>query len=90
VCETSPVTPKAQGPFNRRVRLVVEVRDDQDELDLATDVFTARGGGAYDSNAPLPRLVRLGCGVLLTGSMTFAGRLFAGSLDAVRPRLGLA
>ncbi|MFE0513696.1 hypothetical protein [Streptomyces sp. NPDC058964] len=30
-------------PFNRRVRLVVEVRDENDELELATSVFTAQG-----------------------------------------------
>ncbi|WP_336112448.1 hypothetical protein [Streptomyces sp. PTD9-10] len=30
-------------PFNRRVRLVVEVRDDHDELELAESVFAAQG-----------------------------------------------
>ena len=30
-------------PFNRRVRLVVEVRDDRDELELVEGVFTAQG-----------------------------------------------
>ncbi|MFJ3303665.1 hypothetical protein ACIPSA_11150 [Streptomyces sp. NPDC086549] len=30
-------------PFNRRVRLVVEVRDERDELELATGVFAAQG-----------------------------------------------
>ncbi|MEU5537353.1 hypothetical protein [Streptomyces sp. NPDC020362] len=30
-------------PFNRRVRLVVEVREDHDELELATGVFHAQG-----------------------------------------------
>ncbi|MEY9995251.1 MFS family permease [Streptomyces sp. V4I8] len=39
------MTPEVQGPFNRRVRLVVEVRDDQDELELATGVFGAQGWG---------------------------------------------
>ncbi|MET9730754.1 hypothetical protein ABZZ79_08855 [Streptomyces sp. NPDC006458] len=37
--------PEALGPYNRRVRLVVEVRDDQDELDLTTSLFTAQGWG---------------------------------------------
>jgi hypothetical protein len=51
------VTPEVQGPFNRRVRLVVEVRDDQDELELATGVFTAQGWGVRavrDSDAVTP------------------------------------
>ncbi|GAA4052861.1 hypothetical protein [Streptomyces shaanxiensis] len=39
------MTPEPQGPYNRRVRLVVEVRDDQDELELATGVFAAQGWG---------------------------------------------
>lgn len=39
------MTPEPQGPHNRRVRLVVEVRDDQDELALATGVFAAQGWG---------------------------------------------
>ncbi|MDN3021738.1 hypothetical protein [Streptomyces sp. S.PB5] len=39
------MTPEALGPFNRRVRLVVEVRDDQDELELATSLFEAQGWG---------------------------------------------
>ncbi|PWI14604.1 hypothetical protein DI272_10865 [Streptomyces sp. Act143] len=39
------MTPEALGPFNRRVRLVVEVRDDQDERDLATHLFEAQGWG---------------------------------------------
>ncbi|MFF4576075.1 hypothetical protein [Streptomyces sp. NPDC001410] len=30
-------------PFNRRVRLAVEVRDDRDELELAESVFAAQG-----------------------------------------------
>lgn len=53
----APVTPEAQGPFNRRVRLVVEVRDDQDELELATGVFAAQGWGvrpARDADAVTP------------------------------------
>ncbi|WP_033328790.1 hypothetical protein [Streptomyces yerevanensis] len=48
------MTPEAQGPFNRRVRLVVEVRDDQDELELANSVFAAQGWGvrpARDSDS---------------------------------------
>ncbi|MFV0132972.1 hypothetical protein ACLGIH_06975 [Streptomyces sp. HMX87] len=39
------MTPETTGPYNRRVRLLVEVRDDQDELELATSLFTARGWG---------------------------------------------
>jgi hypothetical protein len=39
------VTPEATGPYNRRVRLVVEVRDDPDEMELTTSLFTARGWG---------------------------------------------
>ncbi|WCH95127.1 hypothetical protein POD33_24490 [Streptomyces moderatus] len=39
------MTPEALGPYNRRVRLVVEVRDDQDELELASGVFGAQGWG---------------------------------------------
>lgn len=51
------MTPEALGPFNRRVRLVVEVRDDRDELELATGVFTAQGWGvrpAGDGDAVTP------------------------------------
>ncbi|WP_329333266.1 hypothetical protein OG866_09425 [Streptomyces sp. NBC_00663] len=39
------MTPEALGPFNRRVRLVVEVRDDQDERELAEGLFRAQGWG---------------------------------------------
>lgn len=39
------MTPEPQGPYNRRVRLVVEVRDDQDERELATSVLSAQGWG---------------------------------------------
>jgi hypothetical protein len=45
------VTPEALGPFNRRVRLVVEVRDDQDELELASAVFGAQGWGVRPTRA---------------------------------------
>lgn len=41
----------ALGPYNRRVRLVVEVRDDHDELELATGLFTAQGWGVRPARA---------------------------------------
>ncbi|MFI9344631.1 hypothetical protein ACIG0D_25700 [Streptomyces sp. NPDC052773] len=43
--EGSASPPAALGPFNRRVRLVVEVLDDPDELELARGVFGAQGWG---------------------------------------------
>ncbi|MER5936134.1 hypothetical protein ABT121_02290 [Streptomyces sp. NPDC001928] len=45
------MTPEALGPYNRRVRLVVEVRDDQDELELASGVFGAQGWGVRPARA---------------------------------------
>ncbi|NUS31114.1 MAG: hypothetical protein HOV92_43820 [Streptomyces sp.] len=51
------MTPEALGPFNRRVRLVVEVRDDQDERELAEGLFAAQGWGvrpARDGDAVTP------------------------------------
>ncbi|MDT7840307.1 hypothetical protein [Streptomyces justiciae] len=51
------MTPEALGPFNRRVRLVVEVRDDQDERELAGGLFEAQGWGVRpvrDSDAVTP------------------------------------
>ncbi|MFE1444541.1 hypothetical protein [Streptomyces sp. NPDC058739] len=39
------MTPEPLGPYNRRVRLLVEVRDDQDERDLTTSLLTAQGWG---------------------------------------------
>ncbi|MFI9827516.1 hypothetical protein ACIHIX_07495 [Streptomyces sp. NPDC051913] len=36
------MTPEALGPFNRRFRLVVEIRDDQDEREPAEDLLAAQ------------------------------------------------